>query len=103
MREQRLIQELQHWALLQPAGLHDGEDALDETTAGITMAAEGVLPPQHTGAQQTLNMVVGRVDGFFAYKGPQRRLDLQQVLAKGRCLRVLAGAAQLQPLVESLA
>src|SRR5713226_6526814 len=103
MREQRLVQELQHGTLLQPQGLHDGEDALDEAAAVFTMTTERVLSPQHARAQQALDMIVGRLDTFFACKGPQRRLDGQQVVAKGRYLGILAGAPQLQPLMESLA
>ena len=77
MRKQRLIQELEHGAFLQPQGLHDRQDALDKAAAGVTVATKSVLAPQHPRPQQALNMVVGRLDAVLARKGPQGRLDGQ--------------------------
>src|SRR5437879_13494033 len=67
------------------------------------MATKGILAPQHTRAQQALDVVVGRLNVFLADKGPQRRLNGKHILAEGRGTLVLAGAPQLQPLAERVA
>src|SRR5579859_3153253 len=89
MTAQGLIQELQYRALLQPQGLHDGQDALDEATARLTVAAEGILAPQHSRAQQALDVIIGRLYPFVIKKGPQSRFHVEQVPTK-RCRLVIA-------------
>ena len=88
MIDQRLIQIIQHRTLLQSQRLGHRQNALDETATGSAMATKGVFPPQHPRTQQTLDMVVGRLDTFLIQKSPHRRFRRQQVRAKGRRLGV---------------
>src|ERR1044072_7391068 len=61
-----------------PAGLGEGQHALDEAKPVFTLTAEATLPPQHGLAQRPLGRVVGRLDRMLQ-EGPQERLQLQQL------------------------
>ncbi len=46
----------------QPERLHHRQHPLCEPAAPLAMAAEGVLPPQHTAAQDSLGAIIRRLD-----------------------------------------
>ena len=88
-----MVEEIQHRSFLEPQGLHDGEDAFDETAAVVAMTAEGVFAPEHARSEQAFDVVVGRVDAFVTGEGPQGGFDGQQVFTKDVRLGVIDRAA----------
>ena len=84
-------------ALLPTQRNYYGQDTLDKTAAGRTLAAETTLAPDNTPAQGLLSGVVGRFNPFLVDKGPQGRLALETVTAGGLGLPMLdQERAQLQ-------
>src|SRR5512135_1632204 len=61
MGYQCLMEVIHHLALLQSQGLHHGQHPLRKAASRITVIAKRVLPPQHPGTQQPLDVVVRRL------------------------------------------
>lgn len=79
----RLDEEVEQRATLQPACLGDREHPLGKALAGLRLAAEGDLAVDHRASQSALGAVVGRLDAVDLGEGPKRRLELQQVAGEG--------------------
>src|SRR6266850_6370181 len=88
VRRDRLHEVGEHTFALQPAGLNYREDPFRESGAPLTARAETPLPPEDAPPQDPLRMVVGRLDAFATQEGPERRLQVQEVLAKSRRLLI---------------
>src|SRR5262245_57324418 len=73
---------------LEPAGLNHGEDSLREARPPLTARAEASLPPEDTSSENSLSMVVRRLDPFAPQERPERRLQVQEVLAERGCLLI---------------
>ena len=58
--EQGVVEEVEDGLALESSRLDDGQDSLDEA------AAEGVLAPEHAGAELAFEVVVGRFDALAA-------------------------------------
>src|SRR5262245_57826895 len=95
-------QVVQYRPLLQAQRLRHRQDALHKTATRLTVATERPLPPQHPRTQQTLDVVVGRLYPTLIHKGPQRRLQLQQVPAKAGRLFLRARRTVFQPVTHAL-
>src|SRR5438552_2105529 len=95
-----LDQEVKDIALLQPQGLHNGEDALDKTATLGTVAAKGDFPPQDTAAQDALGVIVGGFNAFGDSELPQGRFQQHQVGAEVGRLGVGAAAARVEQLAQ---
>src|SRR6266481_7057496 len=67
------------------------------------MTAKRYLPPQYSRAHEPLAMIVGRLHSFLIQEGPQRRLQLQQIVTQGRRLVVGTARTNLQPLAHGVA
>lgn len=91
MGEDGVVQVFQHILLLQPARLHDREDALDEAAACLTPAAEAALAPQYRTTQQPFHEVVGWLHTVRHNKCPQGHLQLQDIGAEAPCGLVRTG------------
>src|SRR6266446_6748511 len=102
MSHQCLMEVIHHLALLQPQGLHHSQYPLRKAATRLTVIAKGVLPPQHTGTQQPLDVVVRRLDTLHCREQPQGGVQRQHVSAKRRHLRIGACATALQRLLEFL-
>lgn len=96
MSYQGRMQIAEHSPPLQTSCLHHRQQTLHETTAALTMTAEGMLSPQHPPTQQTLRMIIGRLDSFLRHQLPQPHLDVLQVGTKLRRLAISAAAPRLQ-------
>src|ERR1019366_289679 len=86
--------------LLQATRLHDGQNPFDESAASFTVAAETAATPQHGATQQSLHVVVGRLNAFMRRKRPQRALQLQQVPAELGHARIVPQSAFQQRLTQ---
>src|SRR3954451_6918589 len=73
MGAQRVVQVMQDRPVLQPARLHYGQQPFYEAAPVRAVAAERMLAPQHSPAQQPLRVVVGRLDPLRDYEPPYRR------------------------------
>ena len=62
MSSQCLMQIVHDMTLLQQRGLDYRQHPFHEAATGLAVTAERILPPQHTGAQDPLDMIVGRLD-----------------------------------------
>src|SRR5512133_437642 len=102
MSHQCLMEVIHHLALLQPQGLHHRQDPLRKAATRLTVIAKGVLPPQHTGTQKPLDVVVRRLDTLHRREPPQGGVQRQHVGAERRHLRIGARATALQRLLEFL-
>jgi len=100
MSHDRAIQVIQHRTFLQPQGLDHGQHALHEPASCCAVATEGVLAPQHAQAQDPFRMIVRGLDPLDRREQPQRRVQSQEVGAKGRCFGIRAGATLLQNALE---
>ena len=87
-------------AFPEPAGLHDREDAFHEATTRLAVAAEAPAPPQHRQSHQPLHEVVRRFHALDPRERPQRRFQIQKVLAELRHARVVAQPAVDERLAE---
>jgi hypothetical protein len=96
MGHQRRMQITEYSLPLQPPRRHRRQQTLHESATPLTDATQGVLPPQHATTQQTLRMVVGRLDPFFRHELPQSPFDVLQVGAKRRRLGIGAASPRLQ-------
>ena len=85
---------------MQAARLHDRQNPFDELAARLTVAAEAAPTPQHGPTQQTLHVVVGRLNAFTRRERPQRALHLQQVPTELRHARIVSQAAFQQRLAQ---
>src|SRR4051794_2430980 len=79
MSVDRATEILQRVVPMQATRLHDRQNPFDETAANRTVAAKAAPTPQHRATQQTLHVIVGRLDSFLRRERPQRALQLQQV------------------------
>jgi hypothetical protein len=77
MSLQGIMQELPYRPPLLTQGLHDGQGALDESTASLAGATERFFSPQNTLTYCTLCSVVGRFHTFVSNEGPQCWLQQQ--------------------------
>src|SRR5512139_3488756 len=84
VRLDRLDKEGEDPLALQPSSLNDGQDPLRESSTAIAAGAEAPLPPENAPPQDALGMVVRRLDAFATEERPERRLQVQEVLAEGR-------------------
>ena len=100
MSHDRAIQVIHHRTLLQPQGLDHGQHSLNESAPRSAVATKRVLPPQNAQTQDPLRMVVGGLDPFDFREQPQRRVQCQDVGAKGRGLGIRAGATPFQNALE---
>ena len=102
MSHDRAMQVNQHRTFLQPQGLDHGQHQhpLHEPASPCTVATEGVFPPQHAQAQDSFRMIVRGLDPLDRREQPQRRVQCQEVDAKGGCLGIRAGATLLQNALE---
>jgi hypothetical protein len=92
MSYDRAMQIIQHGTFLQPQGLDHGQHPLHEPAPRRAVATEGVLPPQYAQPQDAFRMIVGGLDSLDRREQPQRRVESQDVGAKGRRLGIRAGA-----------
>ncbi len=65
-------------ALLLTQSITDGEHAFDEAAALRTVRAEAGMSPQDPMPQGSLSVIVGGLDTWFAYEGPQGGLDIEE-------------------------
>ena len=72
--------------LLKLTGACDGQEARDGAFTVLAAIAKADLAPLHGVAQGPLRSSIGGVDPRHAHDRPQRRLDLQQFLARGGSL-----------------
>src|SRR5437867_4277298 len=94
--------EIVQWVFrTQATRLHNGQNPFDELAASWTVAAEAAPTPQHSATQQTLHMVVGRLNSFMGRKRPQGTLQFQQVPTELRHARILAQSAFQQRLAQA--
>jgi hypothetical protein len=91
------MQELQDRTLLQTQRLHHRQYPLPKAAPFRTVAAKCVLTPQHAGSQQTLDVVVGRLDPLLIQKRPQGWLRRQQVATQRRRFGIPAARTLSQP------
>src|SRR5262245_66232905 len=84
MSRNGLLQVVEGRALLQAERLHDGQDALDESTTARAGTTKGAATPQHGAAQHPLGVVVGRLHVSAIDEQPQGRINLQNTAAKSR-------------------
>ena len=73
-----------------------GEDAFDEAAAGVALGAVAGLAPADRVAQRLLGGVIGRLDASDVSESLDRRLDLEDFLARGGGLGARVGPAALQ-------
>ncbi len=88
MSHDRSIQVIQYRTFLQPQGLDHRQRPLHELAARHTVTTEGVLPPQNAHTQDAFGMVVCGLDSLDRREQPQRRVQSQDVRAKGRRLGI---------------
>lgn len=100
MSHNNAMQVIQNRLFPQPQRLDHGEHPLREAVPRRALAAEGVLAPEHAHAQGPLRVVVRRLPPFHGREQPQRRIQLQDIGAKGRRLGIRAAAAPLQHPLE---
>ena len=89
----RAIQVIEHRTFLQPQGLYHGQHPLHEPTPRRAVATKGILATQHAQAEDAFHMVVRGLDTFDRREQPQRRIQCQEIGAKGSRLE----SAQEQP------
>ena len=87
--------------VMQATRLYHRQNAFHETAARYAAATKAAPTPQHRATQQTFDVVVGRLDSFMRYEGPQRRLQHQNVRAEFGHARILAEAAFQQRLAQA--
>jgi hypothetical protein len=100
MSHDRSIQVIQHRTFLQPQGLDHRQRPLHELAPRHTVTTEGVLPPQNAQTQDAFRVVVCGLDSLDRREQPQRRVQSQDVGAKGRRLGIRARATLLQNALE---
>ena len=79
---------------LAAAGFDDGQQTLDEPTAGRRLRAERELSPDHRVPQRLLGGVVGRLDAFDLDESPQVFAVFHEFLAEAVRQRVVVAAQQ---------
>src|ERR1022692_670924 len=99
MSAESMMQVVQHILALELARLYHRQDPLHKATARLARAAETPPAPQYRQTQQTLHKVIRWFDAFGLYERPERSLQPQHVLAKGRDGFVVAenGAFEQHP------
>jgi hypothetical protein len=75
---------------------HDRHHHRDKLGSLCTLGPETAFTPQDTWADRPLGGIIGWLDAFHAYKGPQRVVQLPYFPAHACGLRHPAGLARLQ-------
>src|SRR5450759_4493387 len=89
-------QVIQHIPVLLAQSHHGGQNPFDKQTSGCTLGSITTATPDHTATQSAFGRIIGWFNAFPIHKGPQRLLDLENIMAGGARLNMIEACADLQ-------
>src|SRR5450759_2493160 len=89
-------QVIQHVPVLLAQGQHGGQNAFDKQTSGCTLGSITTATPDHTATQSAFGRIIGWFNALLIHKGPQRLLDLENIMAGGAGFSMIEACADLQ-------